>query len=300
VHMGVTEVMAGFAQDAQPRKIRRWKGPEGRPARLVVEALPDDPRVKYHQDRFIVESFVASLAHFHGRKVTVLGEGEEPSDVDAEENGATFGIQLKEVRAKADGRKRQLQRQYVDSIRRELGSLATKLDGLQITFLGGPGANIPALYVDGRGEKGRELVRTIAAEMRALAGELEALPLNDGLSSERTSDPTQAIQGFIAWRFASQGSRSWRWVFPPHPKQVAETVAFLAERVDTYTHKYTQPLWLLLWEVSDGVGVYREEAAEQVRAVLRSRHHPFTEIWHCIPDGKGRVGSVYQIWPANK
>jgi hypothetical protein len=297
-----------MTQDTQPRKIRRWKGPEGRPARLVVEALPDDSRVKYYQDRFIVECFVASLEHFHGRKVTVLGEGrEEPSDVDAEENGTTFAIQLKRVRAEADERKLEHQRNYVNSIRRGLGSLVTKLDGLQITFLGHPGANLPALYRDGRGDKGRELVRIIAAEMRALAGELEALPLNDGLSCEWASDSTQAIQGFVAWRFASQENEQWLWVFPPHPKQVAETEAFLVDRLDEWCDKYTRddtrfahPLWLLLWEVSDGVEVYLEEAAEQARAVLRSRHHPFTEIWHCIPGGKGRVGSVYQIWPANE
>lgn len=293
-----------MTQETQPRKIRRWKGPEGRPARLVVNPIPDTKRDdKYPQERFIVDSFAASLAYFHNRKLTVLGRGKEPSDVDAEEDGVTCGIQVKRVRVEVDERERQCQRQYVDFIRNELGALVAKLDGLQITFLGRPGTKIPYLKADSRGDKGRELVSTIVAEIRALVVELESLPLNEGISCEWTNDPIQAVQGFSAWRFTSQGNNRWFWVFPQQPKNVAKTEALLAELVEKYVNMYTpsaQPLWLLLWEVCDGVGMFIEKAVEEARAVLRSRRPPFTEIWHFMPDGKEGIGSVYRIWPTDE
>ena len=286
-----------ISQDSYGRKFTLFNGPTGRPATMMVGSVPNRTRDDEHlQERFIAQDFADSLAHFHDRKILLLGDGQEPSDVDAEENGNRFGIQLKRVRDEDDEREQQLQRKYVDSTRNELGQVCAKLEGLQITLLGPSNDLLPSLNSGERGKEGRKLVQMLASEMHALANDLEALPNNAGLSCTWTNSPFRQVQGFVAWRFASSGGL---WKFQPRSKRVEDIEALLADLIVKYSLMYgrsSRPLWLLLWEVWDGVGVYRERAAERARAILETRQTPFAEIWHFAP-GVESVGSPFKIWP---
>lgn len=248
-----------------------------------IEDLPDNNK---ELEKVVGKKFADVLAAKTGRKLEIIGLGEDPPDIIAKEDGKEFGVEITEVINAKEQVKEDLQSHYARKIYNLLRNESELLRGFSFSIEDGNQIKYPRVNT----AKGKKIVGEFSKAIRQSAIDLKTMSFAAGVNMKKSCDLIDGqleIRVVVSRLDSSSGEKYGINLYSPYDEGTPEEQKlFLWNTINKKLNKrwnMNMPTMLLVYENDS----YRGEIQNYfsiARNNCNESPHGYFEIWYFFLD----------------